>query len=807
MDSLARDLRYALRMLGKSPLVTGAAVLSLALGIGANTAMFSWVVTILLSPIRVHEPYRLVHLFSTNSSGFRASYSYLNYRDERDRNEVFEEMTAARNLPLSFSDGPASERIYGQAVSGNFFSMAGVEASLGRTFTQAEDEVPGRDAVCVLSHGFWQRRFAGDRAVVGRTIRLNGHPFTVLGVLPESYLYATVSIAADLYAPLNMMAVLAPGTDRLGNRGWGFLDVVARLKPGVSLETAQAHMRVVAQELAEAHPDFNEDRTVVLVPETKALLPQSVQGAATSLVAILMGVVSFVLLIACANVANLQMARAKARENEVGLRLALGAGRGRLLRQLLTESLVLSVLAGAAGVALAFAINRALQSIPLPVGAPVRIEVGIDWRVLAFTSLVTLLAAVAFGLAPAIRATSSPSASAARVVPRSRFAGVLVTGQMALSLVLLIGASLFLKSLGAAQAVEPGFDPERVLLAAVDPNLQGYASEESERFYERLLESVRGLPGVRSASFAVNLPMQLSGSQYGVSVEGYVPAENERMNVDYNVVAAGYFETMRIPILAGRDFGPEDGDGGQGALIVSETMAKRFWPNSDPIGRSIRAAGERVVVGVAADTKVYSLGEEPLSYMYFPYRQAPRAGGLTLHVRTENDPMTLVEPVRGQVRALDPALPVFGVDTLEQRIAFALLPSRLSASILGTLGGLALLMASIGLYGVTAYGVSQRTREIGLRMALGAAARDVMTLVLGKVALLSSIGVALGLLGGFALSIAARGVLFAPGGERSFDAASSLLAAAVILLSALLAGYLPARRAAAADPMVALRHE
>jgi predicted permease len=807
MDSLARDLRYALRMLVKSPLVTGAAIVSLALGIGANTAMFSWVSSLLFSPIRVQEPSRLVHLYSTNPSGFRASYSYLNYRDERDRNEVFEEMAAARNLPLSFSDGSASERIYGQAVSGNFFSMARVGASLGRTFSPAEDEVPGRDAVCVLSHAFWQRRFAGDRAVVGRAIELNGHPFTVLGVLPERYLYATVSIAADLYAPLSMMAVLAPGADRLGNRGWGFLDVVARLKPGVSLEEAQAHMRVVAQELAQAHPDFNEDRTVVLVPEARALLPQSVQGAATSLVAILMGVVSFVLLIACANVANLQMARAKARENEVGLRLALGAGRGRLLRQLLTESLLLSSLAGAAGVGLAFAINRGLQSIPLPVGAPVHIGVGIDSRVLAFTSLVTVLAAVAFGLAPAVRAASVLPTGAARVVPNSRFAAILVAGQMALSLVLLIGASLFLKSLRAAQAVEPGFDPRGVLLAAVDPNLQGYSSEESERFHERLLESVRGLPSVRSASFAANLPMQLSGSQFGVSVEGYAPARNARMNVDYNIVAAGYFETMRIPILAGRDFGPEDGAGGRGALIVNETMAKRFWPNSDAIGQSIRAAGERVVIGIAADTKVYSLGEKPLSYMYFPYRQAARSGGLTLHVRTETNPLTLVEPVRAEVRALDPALPVFGVDTLEQRISFALLPSRLSAGILGAMGGLALLMASIGLYGVTAYVVSQRTREIGLRMALGAGVRDVASLVLGKVALLSLVGVALGLAGGFVLRAVAKGLLFGSGGERGFDATSSLLAAAVILLAALFAGYLPARRAAAADPMIALRHE
>jgi predicted permease len=328
-------------MLRKSPLVTTAAVFLLAIGIGANTAMFSWLDGLVLSPLRVREPERLVHLYSTDPSGFRGSYSFLNYRDERDRSEVFEGLVSWRAVPVSFSDGPESERIFGQLASGNFWQVMGVEAFLGRTFTAEEDEAAGRDAVAVLSHGFWERRFASDPGVLGRTIQLNGHPFTIIGVLPDSYRYATVTIEVEVFAPLTMMGVLIPGADRLGNRGWGFLEVVGRLKPGVDIDEAQAHMTVVARELSQAYPDENEDRTVILVPESQALLPGDAQGAMTGTVLVLMGVVSFVLLIACGNVANLQLARAKAREGEMGVRIALGARRSRLLRQLLTESLVL----------------------------------------------------------------------------------------------------------------------------------------------------------------------------------------------------------------------------------------------------------------------------------------------------------------------------------------------------------------------------------------------------------------------------------------------------------------------------------
>ncbi len=804
METLVQDLRYCLRMLRKSPLVTAAGVFSLAIGIGANTAMFSWVDGLVLSPLRVQEPERLVHLYSTDASGFRGSYSYLNYRDQRDRNEVFDGLSAWRSIPLSFNDGSESERIFGQIVSGNYWEVMGVEAALGRTFTSREDEVKDRDPVVVLSHGFWQRRFASDPGVLGRSIRLNGHSFSIVGVLPESYRYASVGIETDVFAPLTMMGVLIPGPDRLGSRGRGFLDVVGKLKPGVGLDEAQAHMNVVARELSLAYPDENQDRGVALVLESRALLPSEAQDAMTGTVLILMGVVSFVLLIACGNVANLQLARAKAREGEMGVRAALGARRSRLVRQLLTESVVLAAIAATAGVALAFAVNHAVKSISLPVGAPVYFDIGINPRVLAFTTLAAVVSAIVFGLAPALRASAS-SGSSSRLVSGSRLGAVLITGQIALSLVLLIGASLFLKSLRAAQDIDPGFDADSVLLAAVDPNLQGYDEAKVRGFYQRLASAAFSLPGVVSVGLADAAPIQLGTQQWGVEIEGYVPATNERMNLDFAIVTPGYFETLRIPILRGREFGTEDGADGQGALIVNETMARRFWPDVDPIGRPIRTGGrDRVVVGIAADSKVYSLGERPLALMYFPYEQMGRGAALTLFLRTRGDPLALVDPLRGQVRALDASLPLYDIETMHERLAFGLLPSRLSASVLGAFGIVALLMAAIGLYGVTAYGVAQRTREIGLRMALGAAAPDVLRLVLRRVLAMSMAGLGIGIAGGVLLGSLARGLLF---GSGASDLSTYLAGPLVIALTALLAGFIPARRAARIDPMAALRYQ
>ncbi len=804
MDELVQDLRYSLRMFRKSPLVTAAGVFSLAVGIGANTAMFSWLDGLVLSPLRVPEPERLVHLYSTDPSGFRGSYSYLNYRDQRDRNEVFEGLSAWRAVPLSFSDGYESERIFGQIVGGNYWEVMGVEAALGRTFTSREDEVEGRDPVAVLSHGFWQRRFASDTGVLGRSIRLNGHSFSIVGVLPESYRYASVGTATDVFAPLTMMGVLIPGADRLGNRGWGFLDVVGKLQPGVGLDEAQAQMNVVARELSLAYPDENQDRGVALVLESRALLPSEAQDAMTGTVLVLMGVVSFVLLIACGNVANLQLARAKAREGEMGVRAALGARRSRLMRQLLTESVVLAALAAIAGVALAFAVNHTVKSISLPVGAPVYFDIGLNPRVLAFTTLVAVVSAIVFGLAPALRASAS-CGSSSRLVSGSRLGTVMVAGQIALSLVLLIGASLFLKSLSAAQDVDPGFDADSVLLASVDPNLQGYDQARARGFYQRLASAASSLPGVVSVGLADAAPIQLGTQQWDVESEGYVPAPDERKNVDYAVVTPGYFETLGIPILGGRDFGAEDGPEGRGSLLVNETMARRFWPGVDPIGRPIRTGGrDRIVVGVVADSKVYSLGERPLAYMYFPYEQTSHGAALTLFLRTRENPLALGEPLRAEVRALDASLPLYDIQTMHERLAFGLLPSRLSASVLGAFGIVALLMASIGLYGVTAYGVAQRTREIGLRMALGAAAPDVLRLVLRRVAAMTTVGLAIGIAGGVLLGYSARGLLF---GTGSTDVTTYITATLVIALSTFLAGFLPARRASGIDPMTALRYQ
>jgi predicted permease len=807
MDRLVLDLRYSLRMLRKSPLVTAAALFSLAIGIGANTAMFSWLDALVLSPLRApDEPERLVHLYSTDPSGFRGSYSYLNYRDERDRNEVFDGMVAWRNVALSFSDGNDSERIYGRITSGNFWEVMGVEAALGRTYGASEDEVPGRDPLAVLSHAFWKRRFASDPGVAGRTILLNGHPFTIAGVLPESYRYAAVEIDADLYAPLTMMGVLIPGTDRLNRRGWGFLEVVGRLKRGISLAEAQAHMMVVARELSLAYPDQNRDRTVTLVPESRALLPAEAQGAMTTTVLVLMGLVGFVLLIACGNVANLQLARAKAREGEIGVRVALGAGRSRLLGQLFTESAVLALLAAGTGVALAFALSRAVRSISIPVGAPVHVDVGLNLRVLSFTVLVAVFSAVVFGLAPALRASRGPGSSS-RLLSGSRALDVLVTFQVALSLILLIGASLFLKSLRAAQDVDPGFDPDSVLLVSLDPGLQGYDGTRARGLYQDLARTASGLSGVASLGYADSAPIQLGTQQWDVEIEGYVPAANERMNLDYAIVSSGYFETLRIPLLAGRDFGAQDHAEGQGSLIVNETMARRFWPERDitwPIGRPIRTGGrDRTVVGVVADSKVYSLGERPLAFMYLPYEQMDPATSLTLFVRTRQDPQALVEPLRAAVRDLDQALPLYDVQTMHERLAFGLLPSRLSANVLAAFSMVALAMASIGLYGVTAYGVAQRTREIGLRLALGAAAADVLRLVLKRVLAMSLAGLAAGIAGGVLLGYLARGALF---GSGASEPATYLAGALVIAVSVLLAGLLPARRAVRIDPITALRH-
>ncbi len=811
MEALLRDIKYGARLLLQNPGVTTIAVLSLALGIGANTAMFSWANALILAPIRVAEPDSLVRLYTTHPGGFdEGSLSWPDFRDLQQSNDVFTGMAAFAPGFVGLTEGDSNERIGASLVSGNYFEFLRASPGAGRWFRADEDEVPGRDAVAVISNGFWKRRYASDPGVVGRTITLNGQPFTVVGVASEGFRLAAIDLAVDVWVPSMMQQQIQPGSNLLESRGFRSVQALGRLRPGTTLQAAQANTSAIAARLAAEYPDSNGEQGSKLIPLKVSLFPQGARAAVSAMVWILMGVVGLVLLIACANVANLLLARAAARRGEVSVRLALGAGRGRLVRQLLTESMLLAALAGGFGVVVAMWTNRLIVSLQPPLPIPIDIDVGIDLSVLAFTAVATLLTAVLFGVAPAIQATRPDLVAALKGASlqgsgRSRLKNTLVISQISLSMVLLIGAGLFLRSLQNAQSIDLGFDASNMLVASLDPGLQGYDEALSDDFYDQLMERVGALPGVRSVSIGVSVPLSFGGSrQWGFSVEGYEFSPNERSNVDYNVVGPGYFRTMRIPIVAGREFTDEDVEEGQPAIVINETFARRFFADRDPIGGIVNTmGGERVVVGVAQDSKYYTIGEDPLPYAYGPYRQV-NLTQMTLHVRTDNDPLAVVASVRAETRSLDANLPLFDVRTMSDHVGNALLLQRLTTGIFGVFGSLALLLAAVGLYGVMAFTVAERTREIGIRVALGADGADVRGLVLKKSMSLALIGLAIGLALGLGLAVLIAGALY---DVSPFDPLTLGGGSATILVVAFLASYLPARRATRIDPMTALRNQ
>jgi len=810
MEALLRDIKYGVRLLLQNPGVTAIAVLSLALGIGANTAMFSWANALILTPVRVAEPDSLVRVYTTHPGGFdEGSLSWPDFQDLRQTNDVFTDMAAFAPGFVSFTEGDATERIGASLVSGNYFEFLRVEPGSGRWFRADEDEVPGRDAVAVISNGFWKRRYASDPGVVGRAMTLNGHPFTVVGVAPEGFRLAAIDLAVDVWVPSMMQQQIQPGSNLLESRGNRSVQGLGRLGPGTTLETAQANTSAVAAQLAVEYPDSNGEQGSMLIPLKVSLFPQSARAAVSAMVWILMGVVGLVLLIACANVANLLLARAAARSREVSVRLALGAGRGRLVRQLLTESMLLAILAGGFGVVVAIWTNRLIVSLQPPLPIPIDIDVGIDPIVLAFTAVAALLTGVLFGLAPAVQATRPDLVAALKGAAlqgggRSWLKNTLVVSQIALSMVLLIGAGLFLRSLQNAQSIDPGFDASNMLVAALDPGLQGYDEVQSDDFYSQLMERVGALPGVRSASIGLSVPLTFGGSrQWGFSVDGYEFAPNERDNVDYNVVGPGYFRTMRIPIVAGREFTDADVEDAQPAIVINETFARRFFANRDPIGGIVNTMrGERIVVGVAQDSKYYTIGEDPLPFVYGPYRQVSMTQ-FALHVRTDSDPLAILASVRAETRNLDAAMPLFEAGTMSDHVGNALLLQRLTTGVFATFGSLALLLAAVGLYGVMAFAVAQRTREIGIRVALGADGADVRGLVMKKSMSLALIGLAIGLALGLGLAVLIAGALY---DVSPFDPLALGGSTLTILAVAFVASYLPALRATRIDPMVALRN-
>jgi predicted permease len=817
MQTLLQDLRYGARMLLKKPGFTAVAALTLALGIGANTAIFSLIDAVLLKTLPVKDPEQLVALSSVMGAGERRlSFSYPAFHDLRERNQVFAEIFAYDGLALNLSAGDQTERVSGQLVSGNFFSGLGVRPLLGRVFSAEDDKTPGAHPVAVLGHNFWQRRFASDPAVVGKTIHLNGHPFTVVGLAPPGFFGVEVGASPEVWVPMMMQPPLSNGEDRLSMRNNFGIKIMARLKPGVSEQQARVATDLLNQQINSEAPagrlrDFLLRQHIELQPASKGLSSLRTQFKQPLL--ILMGMVGLVLLIACANVANLLLARAATREKEIAVRLALGASRFRLARQLLTESLLLSLFGGLLGLLFAFwatdlLVNLAPRSL-------FTLELQPDLRVLGFNLGVAVLTGILFGLAPAIQTTRPDLTSALKSeIPTLAVAGgrfelrkMLVIAQVALSLLLLVGAGLFVRTLQNLKRLDLGFRADKVLLLSMNPGLNGYTPDQTRNFYAQLLERVKTLPGVQSASMA-NHPLLGGASIDGVSIEGYQPQPGQDMSTTGKQVEPGFFDTMGIPLLLGRDFASSDGPSAPKVAIINETFARSFWGNENPIGRRI-GVGSRTpdseIIGVIKDTKYRNLKEQIPRTVYVPFAQAGvRTAERTLHVRTAGEPKNLIAAIRREAKALDKDLPIYNVRTFTELTAEAMSQERVIATLSSFFGLLALLLASIGLYGVMAYAVARRTREIGIRLALGAKTGDVLRLVVRQGMALVVIGLVIGLAGALALTRFIAGQLY---GVGATDPATFVTISLLLATVAFVACYLPARRATKVDPMIALRCE
>jgi predicted permease len=815
MDALLQDIRYAVRTLLKSPGFTAVAVLTLGLGIGANTAVFTLVNAALFRAPPGTRPHELVWLAATRDfpdqpgrpRSYQRRFSMPEYRDYVVRTTSFTGLSAYQDVALALGSGGEPERVGGLLVSGNYFQVLGLLPAAGRFFVPEEDRDPGAHPVVVLSHGLWRRRFASDSSVVGTGITVNGRRFTVVGVAPPGFVGIQLGEPSELFMPLAMVAVAMPrSAELLEQRYASWLQIVGRLKPRGTAAAAGAEVGTVAAQLAQAYPETMEGTSAEVSPLSGGLDPGN-RREALPIFVLLMAVPALVLLIACANVANLLLARAAGRRREIGIRLALGATRWRLLRQLLTESVLLALCAGAAGMLLSFWLNDILLAVSR---APTEIELALkpDVRVLAFTLVVAVTTGLLFGLVPALGATRPDLAPALKErLGRSRLARAFVVAQVAISLILLVTAGLFLRSLDKALDVNPGFDPANRISLSFDLGIQGYTDRQRGVFYARLLERIRAIPGVRAASLASPLP--LSGRVIGsaVSLEGVDP-DAAGVPVNLGAFAPEYFETMGAPLMRGRDFAATDGPGAPLVAIVNETLARRLWGNEDPLGRRLRLYGRdepyREVVGVAKDGKYDELTESPRGFLFLPERQHADLSDISLVVKTAGDPRQLTGALSAAVHELDPALPIFRLETLEQALRNRLDKERGASSLLGVFGTLALLLAALGLYGVMAYAVTQRTREIGIRVALGARQADVLRQFVGEGVRLAAVGVVIGMALSVALTRVIARFLY---GVTATDATTFAAGAALLCAVAVLASWFPARRAARVDPMIALRAE
>jgi predicted permease len=821
MDTFLQDVKYALRMLIKKPGFTVVAVLTLALGVGANTTIFTLINAIFLNPLPVRDVATLADVYTRDAKATfgnvtRVQTSYLNFQDYAKQNDVFEAMTAYQNLPLTLSGRGEPQQLQGFVVTANYFDVLGVKTALGRTFLPEEDENSGAHPVVVVSYSLWAHKFGMDPGLIGQTLTINGQPMTVIGIAPKGFKGTFVLGQADqFWVPLSMHKQLFTGLfeEFFESRRALLMNITGRLKPGVSVQQAQSQLQTIAARLEKEYPVDNGGRTVEVDSTADGTVGIDFRKQFLLAGGVLMSVAGMVLLIACVNLANLLLVRASTREKEISIRTALGASRVRLLRQLLTESVVLALLGGIAGLLLAYWGRDVLWSFRPPFLDQTAVTLTLDARVLSFTFGIALLTGLIFGLMPALRGSSPDINEALKVGGRqggswghNRLRQVLVITELALALVALVGAGLFVRSMQEAQRIDPGFESKNLAVLGFDLGGQHYSDERGKQFYRELMEKARTVPGVESATVASNFPL---GGGLGRSIfpEGSENDPSRRaILVTTNMVAPNYFETLRIPLVKGRVFTDFDTEKTTPVAIINEAMAKKFWPGEDPIGKRYTFFQDPVlheVVGVVKNSVINAIGEDPQPQVYLPVPQYYQAFG-TLQVRTAGNPSAVIATVRSTVQQLDRNLPLVFVQTIGDVLDQGLWAPRMGAALLSLFGFLSLGLAAVGVYGVMSYSVSQRTQEFGIRMALGAEARNILRLVVTEGLWLAGIGFALGIVAAAFLARLLTGLLFGvkPGDLETFGGVSMLLATV-----AGLACYVPARRATRVDPLVALRYE
>ena len=810
-DILQQDVRYAVRGLVRSPVFSLTAMLSLAIGVGGSAAIYSLANALLFSaPPAVREPDRVVTIGRTSNGRGFDNFSYLTFADYRERNTTFSGIAGMEfePRPLSLKGPDGGEAIQGSVVSGNYFSVLGARPTVGRFFLEEEDRTPRTHAVTVLSHQFWRERFNGDSGIVAQAIVLNGVPFTVVGVAAEGF-HGSWITAPDLWVPMMASPWLGSSDEMLtGARYAAWMMAIGRLKPDVGLDEAQADLAAIHGQLVQAYPQAYEGQGVRVLP--MSLIPGDLRRIVGLFMTFLFVLTGLVLVVAGTNVAGMLLARAAARRREIAVRLAIGASRGRLVRQLITESAVLFAVAGVLGAVLARWVMSALMLLIPNLPFQVAFHPSIDWRVVVFALALAIVAGLLAGLAPALQSTKPSLAPALRSdvggsARRQRLRSSLLVMQVAFSMLLLVVAGLFGRALTRARAIDPGFDPRGVHVATVDLGLTNHTRETGTQFADRMLAGAAALPGVQAVALSRMIPLQ-GGSMGlgGVLVEGRpAPGPNDSWDPAWNIVTPGYFDVLRIPILSGRAFTDADRAGAPDVAIMDDRLAAMIWPGEAAVGKTFRN-GERVmtVVGVARYAKGRSLGETPRGFVYVPFAQN-YSGTVSLFVRSSTA-APLMLPIRRLVADLDPALPILNSQPLPELVAVGLFPQRVAVWVASSLGAVALLLALIGIYGVTAYGVAQRTREIGIRIALGSPHRNVLAMVVGQGVRLGVIGVVLGIAAAIAATPLLKALLF---GVPGTDPVALGAAGTALLAAALIASWVPARRAARVDPMVALRQE